>query len=132
MSLSVAVNQIPDEDKTKINDVLQIKMEDKYSFGPPRYFIPYHITEFQDIKLPFAFAVQTLKYARRKRTDLPSTEVKFEGELRPEQKEVKTEAIAVLNKMGSVILSMYCGFGKTITSINLACSIGFLSSKKTT
>jgi superfamily II DNA or RNA helicase len=125
MSLSVAVNLIPDEDKTKINDVLKIKMEDKYSFGPPRYFIPYHITEFEEIKIPFAFAVRTLKYKRRERTIFPLTKLKFGGELRPEQKEVKTEAIAILNKTGSVILSMYCGFGKTITSINLACSIGF-------
>ena len=49
--------------------------------------------------------------------------VKFESELREEQKKVKKEAIDILNQFGSVIISAACGFGKTITSINICCSI---------
>ena len=47
----------------------------------------------------------------------------FTGTLRPEQKVVKEEAIEILNKTGSVIISAYTGFGKTLSSINLACLI---------
>ena len=44
----------------------------------------------------------------------------FNGNLRPLQKEVRKEALSLLNKRGSCILSLYTGAGKTITAINIA------------
>lgn len=123
MSIRTHVNNLSDEDRTKINYELKIKIEDKYSFGPPRYIIPYELTYEDDIILPFSFACIELGISRRPRDLYSSCYVNFKGDLRPEQLEVKREAISILNKKGSVILSMYCGFGKTITGIHLASCI---------
>jgi len=123
MSLVTSINSLSDESMGVINKDLKIKMDDKYSFGPARYMVPYDITDGDDIKLPFSFACHKLKLQRRNRDMFGQNKVDFMGELRDEQGIVKKEAIKILNKTGSVILSMYCGFGKTITSINIACSI---------
>jgi superfamily II DNA or RNA helicase len=47
----------------------------------------------------------------------------FTGSLKQEQSVVKQEAINSLNKSGSVMISCATGFGKTVTSINIACTI---------
>jgi superfamily II DNA or RNA helicase len=125
MSLILHIDELSDNAREIINDELKIKMDDKYSFGPVRYMIPYELTGDNQLKLPFAFGVRRLKIKRPLRTEFSSIGVEFEGVLRPEQSLVKTEAIPILNKKGSIILSMYCGFGKTITGINIACTIGF-------
>jgi superfamily II DNA or RNA helicase len=123
MSHLTNVNNMSDDQKTYITDELKVKMEDKYSFGPISYFYPYDLEGDGTIKLPFNYGNKRLKLKRRKRSDFTQIECAFDGELRNEQQIVKIEATNALNKHGSVILSMYCGFGKTITSINLACSI---------
>jgi len=115
-------SELSDDTRNRVIDDLQIPLEDKYSFGGPRYFYPYHLDD-DVLTLPFAYASRILKLPRKLRVNLSEMDVDFSGELREEQTVVKTEALTVLNKKGSVILSMYCGFGKTITSINLACSI---------
>ena len=131
MSITVNVNDLRDSQLEIINNELKIEMKDKYSFGPARFFIPYDITEDGHIAtIPFAYAARRLKQKRRARGMFNSLEtddgerLEFEGTLREEQLIVKQEAVEILNKRGSVILSMYCGFGKTITSINLATTIG--------
>jgi superfamily II DNA or RNA helicase len=124
MSIEVNISDLSDEGLEKINNELKIEMNDKYSFGPPRVMTPYHITGNESVLLPFAYSVRNLKLKRKKRTMFDVMDASFMGELRDEQSIVKKEAIEILNKKGSVILSMYCGFGKTITSINIACSIG--------
>ena len=123
MSIITRVNNLTDEQQNLIADDLIIKIKDKYSFGPPRIFYPYFLSEENEIKIPFAYATNILNLKRTSREQLKNTNVDFKGSLREEQQIVKTEAIKNLNKGGSVILSMYCGFGKTITSINIACSI---------
>ena len=125
MSITTDSNYLTEYQFNKINDELKIEMKDKYSFGPSRYFIPYEVLGDEgDVAIPFAFGVRDLKLKRRTRDKFNPMDVKFEGELREAQTEVKEEAIRILNKKGSIILSMYCGFGKTITSINLAATIG--------
>ena len=125
MSIIVHTDKLSDTTRDIINNELKIKMDDKYSFGPTRYMFPYEVTDDNHIDLPFAFAARNLKIKRRERGMFKSIDVEFNGELRHEQVDVKQEAISIMNnKKGSVILSMYCGFGKTITSINIACVIG--------
>ena len=124
MSIEININELSDSHLAKVNEELKIELNDKYSFGPTKYMIPYEITDYDSVLLPFAYSVQKLNLKRRSRDLFTPMTSPFEGELRDEQHVVKTEAISILNKKGSVILSMYCGFGKTITSINLACAIG--------
>ena len=123
MSIITNVKNLTFEQQTLISDELIIKIKDKYSFGPPRIFYPYFLSEENEIKIPFAYATSILKLQRTPREQLQGINVNFKGSLRTEQQIVKTEAIKNINRKGSVILSMYCGFGKTITSINIACSI---------
>jgi superfamily II DNA or RNA helicase len=125
MSIVLPVEELSDKSREIINDELKLELKDKYSFGPARYLIPYELTGDERIKLPFAFASRRLKIKRPTRSLFPTIDVEFDGDLRPEQVEVKQEAVSILNKKGSVIMSMYCGFGKTITGINMACAIGF-------
>ena len=125
MSIELNINDITDEEMVKINKELKIELKDKYSFGPAKYFIPYDITDSgESVVIPFAYAANELKRPRRKRCEVEANTSSFVGELRDEQIIVRDEAIKTLNKKGSVIMSMYCGFGKTITAINLACKIG--------
>lgn len=85
-----------------------------------------HMYELDDndlLRLPFAYGYQNSTTSRPDRTSLKSINVKFEGQLRDEQVEVKTLALKTLSSQGSIILSMYTGFGKTAVSISLASSI---------
>lgn len=126
MSAKINIDELCNEVREKINTDLTIKLQDNKYAGraPSRYIFPYEIVG-DDIYLPFAYSYRELKFTRPSRDSFPNISVIFEGELREEQKVVKKEAIDILSKKGSVILSMFCGFGKTLTSINISCSIGF-------
>jgi superfamily II DNA or RNA helicase len=138
MSLKTSLSNLSDETVEKIRCDLQIEIVEskgnKYkSFGPKKYIFPYELysekksledEEKEDvILLPFAYAHQTLNVPRPKRLEKSGINVAFTSVLRDEQVKVKQEAISILNKTGSVIISAACGFGKTILSINLCCCI---------
>ncbi len=57
------------------------------------------------------------------RNKFPAISTKFKGELRDNQMIVRREAIDILEKNHSVIISCFTGFGKTIGAINLACKL---------
>lgn len=121
MSLRSEIDIIPYEKRVKLHKELEIKLESKYG-SKVDFIYPYRI-ESDDIFLPFAYGV-SIGLPRPPRTNYSLITVKFKGSLRPEQQKVKNEAIPVLSKTGSIILSMYCGFGKTITCLSTACTIG--------
>lgn len=125
MSSKANVDSLPWETRQKINDELKIKLEDnKYAIGAPaRYIFPYTM-EGDDIFLPFAYSYRQLKLNRPSRDNFPIMSVEFTGVLRPEQKVVRKEALDLLSKKGSVMISCFTGFGKTLGAINLSCSIG--------
>jgi superfamily II DNA or RNA helicase len=124
MSCKININLLTDEQINKINKELEIKIEDnQYKSLYTKYIYPYEIIE-EDVYIPFSYAHTILKLNRNKRENYPRNNVEFNGELRSHQKEIKRETIDILNKNGSVIISAYTGFGKTITGINLSCTIG--------
>ena len=110
MSLKINLSSLEEEKQDQINTDLEIKIENKFGMGAPKYIYPYNIIN-NNIILPFAYA-NTLKVARPSRDSFPDCKVKFNGSLRPEQEIVRKEAIKHLSKTGSVLCSMYCGFGK--------------------
>lgn len=122
MSIYVKIDSIPLNVRNNINKDLEIKIENKFGGCAPKYIYPFEI-EKDNITLPFAYAVEK-KLKRPNRDSLSSFNCSFEGTLRPEQKEVRKEAIKQLSNSGSVLLSMYCGFGKSSTSMKLSCDIG--------
>ena len=131
MSIKINLDDLTDKEKELIVSKLQFnKKPNEYNkfedFTPVR---PYHITEDENTKeaviyLPFYWALKNIKKCKTPKKDsFPVNIAKFNGRLRPLQKEVQTEAIQLLNKTGTCILSLYTGAGKTITAINLACKI---------
>lgn len=111
MSLQVHLDKVSNENREKISNDLKIKLESK--FGPPKYFYPYDLDSNDNLILPFAYA-SNLGIKRPSREKFTNTNIVFESELRPEQKEVKKEAISILNKTGSVLISSYPGWGKCL------------------
>lgn len=124
MSIRANIEKLCWEARQNINKDLSIKIENKYGFGDCKYVYAFDIEE-DDVKIPFSYGIFNLKLTRPSREVFPKVKIEFVGKLREEQKEVKKEAISCLSKTGSVLLSMYCGFGKSATSMNLACVIGF-------
>ncbi len=124
MSLKIDVEKISYENRLKIDTELEIKIESKFC-PQPRFFYPYEILDDNTLILPFAYAYRNIGIKRPIREKLESIQVKFNAALRPEQEVVVSEAIKFLSKKGSIIISCFVGFGKSISAIYLACKIGF-------
>lgn len=124
MSVIANIDKIPYESRKKINKELEIKIENKFNTGANRYIYPFEIIN-DNIILPFSYGVKSLNIKRPTRKQFPTVNINFNGKARPEQNEVLDEAITKLSKTGSILLSMYCGFGKTACAIKLACNVNF-------
>ncbi len=81
--------------------------------------------EIKDVAaIPFNYYYHHLEHIERiPNADFKPLSLKFEGNLLPRQKEVKDECIEILNRTGSVVLSLHTGFGKTVMAIYLASKI---------
>ena len=105
----------------------------------PQYMYPYRVTppavpgapqggardeREKKAAVPFAWGLSELEAKRPTRDRFTSIAFEFKGKLRQNQKVIRKEAITNLNKRGSVIISAYPGFGKTVTAINLVKKIG--------
>ena len=123
MSLICNISDLDDKQMKLINTKLKLKLIQKYAYVPPRYLLVFDILNNEQVSLPFSFAKTCLNIKRPKREEYAITDLQFNGNLREEQEHVKKEGIDILNRQGSVLLSMYCGFGKTITSLNIAVKI---------
>lgn len=129
MSRKIEISKVPQEILEKYSDDLNITQpQTKFTLNaPPKYICLYDVEtekndnedkEIDNLYLPFSYDLSI------KRPIFEKREMKFEGELRDEQKKLKKETINILNKNGSVIIAAATGFGKTCTGLNLACSIG--------
>ena len=78
-----------------------------------RFVYPFNLLN-RMVYLPFSYATTIWDIPRPLRNAFSSSIVKFDGTLREEQLKVKNEAIANLNRTGSTLMSMYCGFGKCL------------------
>lgn len=124
MSIITNIDDLCWEKRQKIHKDLEIKIENKYAPGMARYVYPFEIND-DNIILPFAYATRNLQIKRPSRESYPNMNVDFGGVLREEQKEILEEATNYLSTKGSVIISAYTGFGKSIVSIRLACMLHF-------
>ena len=122
MSIVIKSSELSPKQVDQINEQLIIKIpNNKYNkFAPPQKIFPFEVKDNDYVHLPFAYAVQQLNLNRRPRTDFSSSITTFTGTLRHEQIIVKNEALVLLNKHGSCLISLYTGGGKTFLSINIA------------
>lgn len=121
MSIITNIEDLPWETRQNIAKDLEIQVGQKNMI---RYVYPFTI-QGNNIVLPFAYGVRGIKLKRPPRDNYPPINVTFEGVPRPEQEEVLAEAKQYLNKSGSVIVSGFPGFGKTMCAINLCCFMRF-------
>jgi len=122
MSIKIPLSKLSEADKKNIVQKLQFSPKET-KYGPSDKVVCAFDVDENAIYLPLYFAQKSLKLKRRKRKEFPSLSLQFAGKLRPLQKEVKKEAVQLLNKRGTAILSLFTGGGKTITAINIALSI---------
>ena len=122
MSLIINLETLSYETREKISKELELRLENKFGPSKVKYIYPFTI-ENNNIKLPFAYAVQLLHCKRPERTLFASSQVSFDGNLREEQIVVEKEAVTRLSSKGSVMISCGTGFGKTAMSIKLSTTI---------
>lgn len=131
MSLIFEVASLSESNREMISTQLEVNINEdnnKNSFQKkkmpgaiPRYMYPYRMIGSGKVSLPVAWALKNIPSASRPpRSQFTQTKYNYTAALREPQSVVKKEALAHLNKRGTVIISAYPGFGKTVTSINLA------------
>jgi hypothetical protein len=116
MSRKILIENLSDEQREKISGDLKVEVEaSKYAFSSnPTYIFPLCV-EDDYVYVPFAYGCG--KYERPSRESFPPCSPKFEGELRPGQAQLASESLRILNRVGSVIIAAYTGFGKSCTAV---------------
>ena len=125
MSISTKIEDLTDDQRENVIKDLCIEIEDtkKKFFGPKTKKIYAYLLTTSHIYTPFYYSIKTLGKTRNARSSYSSINCTFTGALRDEQKVALKEAKTILNQNGCCIMSMYPGFGKTISAIKLACDI---------
>lgn len=125
MSIETKIEDLTNENRENIIKDLCIEIEDtkKKYFGPKTKKIYAYLLTTSHIYTPFYYSIKTLGKTRNARSSYSSINCTFTGMLRDEQKVALKDAKTILNTNGCCIMSMYPGFGKTISAIKLACDI---------
>ena len=129
MSIKVKIDILNEEQRQKIVDDLSVvpdlppKFKSSF-YAPKSQPIELFQIEGDDVIVPFSYGISNLKIKKPK-TELYERQscISFTGSLRDTQKNIKDEAITLLNSHGATLISCYPGFGKTITSIYIATKI---------
>jgi len=125
MSVEIPLNKLSAEQKSRIKKDLYVK--EVLSKSAPEYAQPKILRDFfidgetRTAYIPFAYARQHFGVAW---DATPNRLLNFNGQLRDYQVEPVKEVLDNLREHGSAILSAYCGFGKTISSLYIASRIG--------
>lgn len=107
------MDKISSEDKCFLQDTLQINDSPLYLLSEDK----------KKIKIPFGFAHTIFKELPNKTPSLQE-DMGFDGTLRPQQKYIAEKTISRLqSNTPSIIIGCPPGFGKTITSIYVACQM---------
>ena len=126
MSRAFVIDEVFMEDKKKIMDDLQIRIEGSTFVhnSKAKYIYPLDVTDTHAY-IPFAYGRKCPggPFPRPERKSFPVMSKRFNGSLRDKQKIVKREALEHLNGYGSTIIAAATGFGKTCTSIYIATKI---------
>lgn len=124
-----------DKEFLNIRDINKIKNEcfvegAENDYGPSNILRAYGETQ-SSLYVPFAYAKSYFDQSPNKDTVFPKTNYKFHYEQFPfrsdggrDQEKVFAEAKEIIRKHRSVMLSLHCGFGKTMLGICLAHASG--------
>jgi superfamily II DNA or RNA helicase len=121
MSRKISLNNYTDKELELYSKDLTITKEpSKYARNAKPEILTLFDIDKNEAYIPFSY---NTTFSRPERKELPATNVEFNGKLRENQEEIKIEAIHSLNRNGSVMISCYCGFGKSITALCIASKI---------
>lgn len=127
MSIRVPVDTLDPKMRQYIYRNLRVREKsDPHSFFRDVKEIQPFIVEDGHVMLPFQWALQkspAFHQYRPERTSLPAMSCRFVGKLREQQIAIQTEALAHLNKKGSIVIAVYPGGGKTITSLSMCSKV---------
>jgi superfamily II DNA or RNA helicase len=126
MSRKIYIDSIKYEDREQIMKDLQIKLEGStFAYNSkPTYIYPIDVQDdFAYIPFAYGRSCPGGPFLCPERETYKKIDIKFGGKLRPNQQEVKKEAISHLNKYGSTIIAAYPGFGKTASAIYISTKI---------
>jgi superfamily II DNA or RNA helicase len=123
-SLTPAILKKLDKD-LHVKPIIQpLKSPVKISSKLVEAFDTFKLEEKDVAAIPFNYYYHHLENIERiPNEEFKPVSLKFEGNLLPRQKEVKDECVEILNRTGSVVLSLHTGFGKTVMAIYLASKI---------
>ena len=123
MSMKYSLKNLTEEERLLIDKKLTIRVDDpksKYTkYLPAQYVYSYRIDD-GNVRIPFAWGLSNISPKRPQRSSFPALNGSLSAHMRPNQIEVFQESIKCLNKKGSCLLSLPCGFGKTFLAIALA------------
>ena len=115
MSIKLLLDDLSEDQKKNITDKLQFqKKETQYNkMNVLPKIRPYDIVDLSGsayIFLPFYWANKNITQSKRpERDQYPPNETTFKGSLRKLQKEVKSDALKLLGRNGTCLLSFYTG-----------------------
>jgi len=126
MACIIHTNLCSDNILKKLRNDLTINIEPKnkrYGNGKISTIRVYNVNEEgknRPANIPFNYSLSIDGSFRPERIELPEMSHQFVGDLRKEQKKCRNDALYLLQKSKTLMLACYTGFGKTVTSINMA------------
>lgn len=129
MSLLIPLSSIETlcpKERRRIDKQLRVKEKtDRKSFWKNVKEVAAYRQEGDNMAFPFQWSLQQARFRsfRRPRESYDQMDCRFEGQLRPEQQTIQKEAFQFLNQQGSVLIAVYPGGGKTITSLSICSRI---------
>jgi superfamily II DNA or RNA helicase len=131
MACVIHTNLYDDKVLMKLQKDLTKKIEStnkQYGTNQSKTIYVYSVNEESESRpcnIPFSYGLKlaskkNLDIERPNRKVLQSMTCEFNGCLREEQRNCRDQALTLLQKNKSVMLSCYTGFGKTVTAINMA------------
>ena len=109
------------EQKERLKEDLTINIEDAFSNYMDKYYL-FHKAENKYVYIPRYYGEEYI--GKPKRINLKEPEkidIKFNGELKEFQNNLINEIIPKIKNNGGGIISLPCGYGKTVIGIYISC-----------
>lgn len=109
------------EQKDKLKEDLTVNIEDTFTNFTDKYFL-FHNAANKYIYIPRYYGEQLIGKPNKINLKKPiDINIKFNGELKDFQLEIINEIMPKIKNNGGGIISLPCGFGKTVIGIYIAC-----------
>ncbi len=134
MSVVIDLENIDFDIRKKISEDLSIKPNENNYNKNPESVLCFDLEEKDEkhlLTVPFSYYYQTLShknipiYSNTTFNKTNSERFKFVGKLNRIQEEIKEETFEILNRTRSILISLYCGAGKTFFSLYLTSKLKY-------